>query len=1309
MKYFQTAACFAVLCFSTPAGNALDGDLDPDFGAGLWTGNGDGTGKVVNDFDLRPNSASSVALGVAIQEDGKIVVVGAGHDGTTSRGVVARYLPDGKLDSTFGFGGRVFTPFPGGYYGAVIIHPDGRITVLLNGSPSKVARYTADGALDTTFGETGHISLSCNGSSLAIRPDGKLAVAGMPSSASDLMLVLINSDGTLFASTVTDVERTRSTSSEPPNSSDLAFAVAVFPNNKVVVGGYYQKAGIGNQPQPVLAGFNADGSLDLDWGDKIDGRFCGTVVTASSAYSYFRGLAVDQAGRIIATGQLSSGSNRSGIRFIRYEPNGILDIISDAAEFSYDHGSPTNADGLAIVLQEDGKVLIAGKRAIQRDDDFALARFTPDGKLDSSFGVGGKVATDFSPEGFESHDSASAIALQRDGKIVAAGVKSVSFSTSGTGFALARYLNTLQGSLQLLDGNQMYLKQPRWGAVADGVTRILLQYQAPSSGTVTFTRTNGLPGEAFVGLSEVPPYDSLVDIPTDAEKRSYALYTVPGEFPSLEKNHDVSFTATFTPSGGGASRTVTVALTVERPPVLFVHGFWSNRGTWDGTHGPLQLLPANLFRTYTADYSDSDSAGLDTNVPKILKEIHSICNEHRRRGVAITKVDYVGHSMGGLLARQLSQLPLYRNPENGGDGYIRRLVTIGTPHFGSPWANVLTKILTEIQTRTSGQIAASIVGGISSVDFAIDGGAIRDLQEHDFKLQNLAATGIPCYAIGGNWLPDQPAEQGLLAFLYTFCKNYSNFVGGRLGDRLENGITFVDFVGELFEGRDHDLIVPRESAAGGLDDIPSFYTEFLETPHISVPLFDGETKSSDVGEKVLELLLGNATNFAPGFPAVRDAAPRQMLSNGFAERTVISAQAQLVVSPVCSISSPPDGSAHLPGAQVTVTVAPTSGTELRSVLISIGAGKNLQSSLVEQAPFSATFTIPADMVGVLPVNAFGRAASASISAAHIDLVVRTAASVQSLSITPNRLYLSSQGSTATLHVNAQFSDSIARDVTASATGTIYSSSAPLVATVSANGVVSAVGDGDALITASLGGKSTPVPITVQLAVPNVFASTPSSAHPGDTNVALTISGVDFGGASKVEFLQNGVLDQAVSASNLLVEPNGFYVTANLAVAWSAQPGPRTVVVTTPGGRSSAVITPENTFNVSYTPSQAWRVQYGFPLDGTGAGGDLADPDADGIVNLIERALGTNPNAAGSGGLATVSTEGGFLTITAIKNPLATDLLFAAEVTTDLANSISWDSENTTVLIDNTNTFKARDVVPMTEQSRRFIRLKVFGR
>lgn len=93
--------------------------------------------------------------------------------------------------------------------------------------------------------------------------------------------------------------------------------------------------------------------------------------------------------------------------------------------------------GLAMVIQPDGKILVGGSTANTDTNgtDYGLARYNSEGSLDQTFGTGGKVLTDVGGQG----DFIAAIALQSDGKIVAAG-RAGSFLHPD--FGLARFLTS---------------------------------------------------------------------------------------------------------------------------------------------------------------------------------------------------------------------------------------------------------------------------------------------------------------------------------------------------------------------------------------------------------------------------------------------------------------------------------------------------------------------------------------------------------------------------------------------------------------------------------------------------------------------------------------------------------------------------------------------------------------------------------------------------------------------------------------------------------------------------------------------------
>ena len=140
-------------------------------------------------------------------------------------------------------------------------------------------------------------------------------------------------------------------------------------------------------------------------------------------------------GKIVAAGE---GASADGFALVRYRVHGSLD-----PRFSGDGKKLTRfADGYgggarAVALQPDGKIVAAGT-GIEIFGPFALARFTPRGRLDPTFSHDGRVTTDMG----DGEESAEGVAIQANGKIVAVGYTGVPHEASDTGtgrFALARY------------------------------------------------------------------------------------------------------------------------------------------------------------------------------------------------------------------------------------------------------------------------------------------------------------------------------------------------------------------------------------------------------------------------------------------------------------------------------------------------------------------------------------------------------------------------------------------------------------------------------------------------------------------------------------------------------------------------------------------------------------------------------------------------------------------------------------------------------------------------------------------------------
>jgi uncharacterized delta-60 repeat protein len=408
-------------------GPSAAGGLDPHFGNG---------GKVTTAFGLDYDGVNTLAL----QADGKIIAAGSRklnfYDDYDF--ALARYKTNGSLDSTFGTGGKVTTDFGGGHDGAsaVVVQSDGRIIAAGSASVAGISqfaltRYTADGALDASFGKGGKVmtafgTLGDGASDAKLQPDGKIVVSGYTTTGngpSDFALARYNVDGTL--------DRTFGTRGKVTTDftgRDGASAVALQPDGKIVLVGQATNSDTDIIRHVALARYHVDGTLDASFGTG------GKVITGfgTSADDWASDVAIQIDGRIVIAGGTADPSNFS---LARYNSDGTLDAsFGTGGKVITDFG--TIAEGsLGLALQLDGRIVTAGYAYIDgRTTDFAVVRYNVDGTLDTSFGSGGKVTTDFGGN----YDIAGAVAIQPDGKIVAAGYAYLSGSKAD--FALARYL-----------------------------------------------------------------------------------------------------------------------------------------------------------------------------------------------------------------------------------------------------------------------------------------------------------------------------------------------------------------------------------------------------------------------------------------------------------------------------------------------------------------------------------------------------------------------------------------------------------------------------------------------------------------------------------------------------------------------------------------------------------------------------------------------------------------------------------------------------------------------------------------------------
>jgi uncharacterized delta-60 repeat protein len=333
----------------------------------------------------------------------------------------------GHLDPSFGQRGQVITgSFAGFGARAVAIQRDGKIVAAGDdGRRFMLVRYKQGGSLDPRFGSQGRVRTSFGPLlgqtwSLALQRDGKIIAAGNAGNMERdyFALARYNSNGSLDRSFGSGGKVRTSFGSASPT----AYAVALQPDGRIVAAGRFLRSENRQLDSGIaLARYTSNGTPDPSFGSG------GLVTTPTGGDA--RALALQRDGRIIVAGSSKEGSQAFAL--VRYQKNGSLDSSFGAGGIvTTAFGSPDGAS--AVVLQQNGKVVVVGYGWRGENSVFALARYKPNGSLDPSFGSGGKVRTGF---GSASAGPAAA-ALQRDGKIVVVGWM---HRYPNFEFALARY------------------------------------------------------------------------------------------------------------------------------------------------------------------------------------------------------------------------------------------------------------------------------------------------------------------------------------------------------------------------------------------------------------------------------------------------------------------------------------------------------------------------------------------------------------------------------------------------------------------------------------------------------------------------------------------------------------------------------------------------------------------------------------------------------------------------------------------------------------------------------------------------------
>lgn len=261
---------------------------------------------------------------------------------------------------------------------------------------------------------------------------------------------------------------------------------------------------------------------------------------------------------------------------------------------------------------------------------------------------------------------------------------------------------------------------------------------------------------------------------------------------------------------------------VYHAPVAMVHGLWSGFAAFaemekellkSGMYTPIQLKRIDYWGTANREFS--------YNVPNIIAGIDYLIKSLQEGGIAAGKVDYVAHSMGGILGRLYLQRPTYRQD-------IHKLITLNTPHSGSQMANFLLgnfKGLTKL-------LCNDILQGTLDMQ-GCDGGAVTNLQVNSSAVlndlngtANLNRNKVPSHAIVTTEFINPENDIAKINSNLSLT-NIKNIIDAIISEDISGGTKLI------FNNTENDLIVAAVSQQGGL--IGQEWSAFDSQIHMGSP------------------------------------------------------------------------------------------------------------------------------------------------------------------------------------------------------------------------------------------------------------------------------------------------------------------------------------------------------------------------------------------------------------------------------------------------------------------------------------------
>jgi hypothetical protein len=742
--------------------------------------------------------------------------------------------------------------------------------------------------------------------------------------------------------------------------------------------------------------------------------------------------------------------------------------------------------------------------------------------------------------------------------------------------------------------------RPVRGLTADGASRLLLRVAPTDAARVRLTVIGG-PGDGGLTPRQGGTPQSSVEVDvvnTSAGPHAFALYHPPEEFGAANlAERTVRVSATFL--GGEDDGSAEQEIVLARPAILLVHGFRSDH---DGAFGsaPLKTDPRFAGRIHGPTYAST--AAMATTYTGYGQWVNSALKQLRDSGLAATRVDVVSHSMGGLLARKYAaEFAQYRRPQNFDLGDFNRVITVNTPHRGSPLADLAVRIL---ENPIVGPALQFI---LEQYDYPY-GQAYHDLRERSSAVQQIPRADVRGRALAGTGGSDFVEAAGAVGTIADLVAYLPQPPASKIffESLAFSAATLEDANTVIFGHRQHDAVVPIESQIGGM-------------PTARTRIFGG-----------LDSLHWNAVPsmaYTEELVASLNTPPSSAAFGSFPARGGNPATDMLPDVPFVAYDPPPIGLTvaasplqAAPGGAITVTVTPRDGFTATRVM---AAGPGV-SAFDAAPPFALQLVVPANHIGPFKIGAVGLQANGSyIGSNEVVVQVTTTAALTGLTVEPGQVLMTAIGATERLTITGQYADGVSRVL--NDTGLVtFSSSNSGVATVDTAGVVTARGLGYATLRAVSGSRQVSVSVTVNphaaLPPPRANAGHDQGVTPGTlVTLAGQALGVPAGLTPTYAWAQVsgpatlGLSSLTVPAPTFTAGVAGTYVLSLIVRAGLSESAPDNVTVVVGSASAPVVNVPPGNLQVRQgetasfsvaataipTPTYAWR-KNGSPVAGANA-------------------------------------------------------------------------------------------------------------